>query len=75
MVTNLNEFHPETRDYMVAAFRDRLGATESALAHASDNFYKNLRQNGERERERERMCWRWKRGGGGLTFVSEMWRW
>lgn len=47
LVTNLKEDHPGVRDYTIAVLRERLAATQTSLTHASDNFYKNLWENGE----------------------------
>lgn len=46
-MTNIPENHAGVRDYTIAVLRERLAATQTALDHASDNFYKNLWANGE----------------------------
>ena len=42
----MREFHPDVRDYTIAVLRERLGATQTALDHAADRFYENLKANG-----------------------------
>lgn len=56
LFTNLKEDHPEIRDFSIAAIRERLSSTQPCLAHASDNFYKNLWVNGEKP-----YLWAWMR--------------
>lgn len=50
LITNIGESHLAIREYTIAALRERLGVTETALFHASDNFYKDLKADGK-ERE------------------------
>ncbi|CAM9440562.1 unnamed protein product [Ectocarpus sp. 8 AP-2014] len=46
LVTNAMEKHEGARDYIVAVLRERLAATDTALEHATANFYKDLWANG-----------------------------
>eukprot|EP00752_Nemacystus_decipiens_P008261 g7387.t1 len=46
LVTNIKEFHPDVRDYTIAVLRERLAATQTALDHSAEGFYKNLWANG-----------------------------
>eukprot|EP00904_Undaria_pinnatifida_P000524 jgi/Undpi1/10472/HiC_scaffold_29.g12922.m1 len=46
LVTNIPESHADVRAYTINVLKERLSATQPALAHASDNFYKDLRANG-----------------------------
>lgn len=49
LVTNLAEAHPDVRAYTLSVLKERLGSVQSAWQHSSDNFYKNLWCNGERD--------------------------
>lgn len=49
LVANIKEFHADVRDYTIDVLRERLAATQTALDHSADRFYKNLRANGEFE--------------------------
>ena len=47
LITNMKESHSEVRAYMIDVMRERVGGTQKALTHASDNFYEHLKNNGE----------------------------
>ena len=46
LVTNIEESHAAVRDYTIAILMERRSVTQTALTHASDKFYTNLRENG-----------------------------
>ena len=52
LLSNINESHSAVRDYTLATRRERLGATQPALTHACDVFYKDLKENGKGGRRR-----------------------
>lgn len=47
LLTNIKENHPEVRAYMIDALRERAGGAQKAFTHASENFYADLKENGE----------------------------
>lgn len=50
LVSNIGESHHAVRDYTLDMLRERVGATQPSLTHACDEFYKDLKENGERGR-------------------------
>lgn len=50
LVMNIEESHAAIRDYTIAILMGRRSVTQTALTHASDKFYTNLRENGRKGR-------------------------
>ena len=66
LITNMKESHSDVRAYMIEILRERVGGAQKAHSHASDNFYKHLKENGE-DGGREEVA-----GGGGMCSLSCM---